>query len=219
MQCHTGLAQRTNWLAMGAALVAAGILVLAPLGCEEMFGKKKPKGLVRLGTGCLVVLPFATPNKKHFESELGSTFSTMIADLVREGCPGAKVLDARTLPAQANGQPIEKASLVDIGQALGANYVVIGEIHELTAKEPGAYKVLKGTMVISAWVFDCSDGSVPWRIVQRKYHYPRLLGGEAIPAPSDDEEEVITRVMREAAWGVAAVFRGARTDEQLRLGD
>lgn len=203
----------------GAALAGLALGVVALCGCEELLGIEKPKGVVRLGTDCLLVLPFSTPNRKPFESQLGRTFSQAVADLVREGCPAAKVLDADQIPETVDGQPVAGVPVGIIGQALGAKYVVIGEIHELRVKEPGSYKVLHGRMVLSASVFNVADGSLAWHFARRTFHWPRLVGGEEVPAPTEDEEEVIRSVMREGAWAVAAVFRGQRTPEQIRLGD
>jgi len=210
---------RRNWLALTALAAAECAALLTACGCKELLGGPEKKSLVRLNNGCLLVLPFATPNKKHFESEIGKGFSGVVAQLVRDGCPLAKVLDADDLPAAVDGQALDQLSVVAVGQALGAKYVAVGEIHDLRAKEPGSYKVLRGTMAISARVFDVNTGSLVWRCSQQRFHYPQLVGGEVIPAQTDNEEEVIRRVMKEAAWAVAAVFRGPRSDEEIRLAE
>ncbi len=219
MHMHTGHPPRGNWLAMGAAVVAAGILMLLPCGCKELFGEG-PRGRVKLGNGRLVVVPFATPPKrKHFESEIGKLFARTVADLVREGCPAARVVATDEFPESIEGQSLDALSPIELGQALSANYVAIGEIHELQAKEPGSYKLLKGTIVISARVYDVKDEALIWQITKQKFHWPRLVGGEMVPADTEDEEEVIRKTMREAAWAVAAVFRGPRSDRDLLLGN
>jgi hypothetical protein len=66
-------------------------------------------------------------------------------------------------------------------------------------------------------VIDVRAGGPAWRVTRQEYSYPRLAIGESIPAPIDDAEEVVRRTMREAAWGVAAVFRGSRLPEEIRL--
>jgi len=208
--------RRKRWPAIGAAALAVGALALATCACEEFLGlTTPPKGAVRLGNGTLVVFPFATPKRSHFESDVGRVFAKVVGDLVRVNCLGAKVLDPDDLPATIEGRAIATVPLLRTAKALGATYAVIGEIHELRAKEPGSYRVLKGTMVMSARIYDARKGALVWQIVQRKYHYPRLLGTEAVPAETQDEEVVIRKVMREAAWGIVSVFRGPRTDQEL----
>ncbi len=205
-------------LAAAALLAAVGALALVPCGCEDLFGTvKRPKGFLNLGSDTLLILPFATPNRKYFESEVGKAFSLVIVDLVRQGCRAAKVLDFDAVSAAVPGQDIAQVPFAELGQSVGARYVVVGEIHEVRGKDPKSYRVFRGTMVISARAIDVRTGAVAWRLSQQEYNYPRLAIGESIPAPIDNEEEVIRRVMREAAWGVAAVFRGSRLPEEIRL--
>ncbi|HUT34057.1 MAG TPA: hypothetical protein VNE39_11285 [Planctomycetota bacterium] len=212
--------RRPRWLATAAMLASIALLLLLPCGCEELFGgPTRPKGFVNVGSSSVLILPFATPSRKPFESELGRSFSEAIAELVRQGCRAAKVLSADHLPGTINGVDIAQLPAVAVGQAVGARYVAFGEIHELRSKDPGSYKVLHGTMVISARVFDTKEAELVWRLDRRTYHYPRLALGEVIPSEIQDEEEVIRRVMTEAAWAVAAVFRGSRTSEEIRLGN
>lgn len=203
--------------ARGLAAAAAIAALLLPCGCEELIFGSKPKGVVSLGNKRLLVLPFATPNRKPFESEIGKTFSRVVAQLVRDGCPLARVFDADDVPASIEGQDTEQVPLAGLGHALGVQYIAVGEIHELRAKVPGSYKVLQGTMVLSARVVDVADGAVVWQFARRKFYYPRPIAGEMIPAETDDEEEVIRSVMKEGAWAVAAVFRGSRSNEDIRL--
>ncbi|MBM4039359.1 MAG: hypothetical protein FJ290_12670 [Planctomycetes bacterium] len=205
-------------LAAAVLLATIGVLALLPCGCEELFGgPARPKGFLNLGTDTVLILPFATPNRKYYESEVGKAFSLIIVDLVREGCRMAKVLDYDALTAAVPGQDIAQVPFPDLGQSVGARYVVVGEVHELRGKDPKSFGVFRGKMVISARVIDVRTAAVAWRLTQQEYYYPRLAIGESIPAPIDDEEEVVRRVMREAAWGVAAVFRGSRSREEIRL--
>lgn len=204
-----------------AAGLAAALLATAALlplcGCEDLLGEE-PKPPVRLGTRTLLVLPFATPNRKHFESGIGRAFSLIVAELVRNGCPGAKVIDAGQLPETIEGRPLGEFSVIELGTLFKAAYVAVGEIHELRTKDPGSYKVLKGSMVLSARVLDIEMGGVAWQMDRKKFHYPRLVVGEALPAETEDEEEVARGVMREGAWAIAGVFRKPRSYEDVRLG-
>ena len=206
-------------LARASALLGAALLAIAPVGCDDaMFGgRQKPP--IPLGTRSLVVLPFATRNRKHFESDVGRLFSKVTAQLVRDGCPAGKVADATDLPEAVEGQKLEDLSLQEAGKVLGADYVVIGEIQELKAKNPGSFRTLHGVMILSARICDVRTGAIVWQITQRKFHYPRLVGGEEVPAPTEDEQEVIQRLMVEAAWSIAAQFRGARLPEEYLLSD
>ncbi|HPD15583.1 MAG TPA: hypothetical protein PLE19_11560 [Planctomycetota bacterium] len=207
-------------LRKGLLLTGLGLLTLVACGCEEWLGLTYGRpGIVRLGRGSVVVLPFATPGRKYFESEVGRRFSHVVADLIREGCPAARVIDCDGLPETIEGQSLDQIPIADIGNALGADYVVIGELHELRSKDPGSYRVLKGTIVVSARVFESRSGSVIWQIMKRTSHYPHLVAGEQVPAETTNEEEVILKVMREGAWPIAAVFRGPRSHEELRLAD
>ncbi len=200
-------------------LFGVGLVALAPCACEQWLGFSGSRpGLVRLGRGSVVVLPFATPGRTYFESEVGRAFSHVVSDLIREGCPAARVIDCDGLPESIEGQRLDQIPIADLGSVLGVDYVV-GEIHELRSKDPGSYKVLKGTIVVSARVFESRSGSLIWQTIKRTSHYPHLVAGEPVPAETMNPEEVVLKVMREGAWPIAAVFRGPRTPEELRLAD
>ena len=197
-----------RWLARARAALIPSLALLS-VGCiPGLFGGAR--ATIPLGTGTLAVLPFATPTKSYFESEVGARFSREIARLVREGCRAANVIDVDRIPTTIDGRPADELSVTELGRALGANYMVIGEIHDLRAKDPKTRYVLKGTMVISARAFGTHEGKILWSVSRRTVHYPPPIGGEEIPAVESDEEEVIHKVMREAAWVVAEVFRGPR---------
>jgi hypothetical protein len=213
-----GLLRRSPSLSPAALRLAIALLALVPCGCIELFGNvPRPKGFLNLGTDTVLVLPFSTPNRKFYESEVGKTFSLVVVDLLRAGCPRGKVLDLDAVTATAPGHGLDEMSFAEIGDSVGARYVIAGEIHELRSKDPKSYGVLRGRMVISAQVIDVRAGGPAWRVTRQEYSYPRLAIGESIPAPIDDAEEVVRRTMREAAWGVAAVFRGSRLPEEIRL--
>ena len=185
-------------------------LCVASQGCvlSRMFGGTGSR--VDLHGKRLVVLPFATPNRQRFESMVGARFSKEIAELVRDGCPSATVLEAEELPKEIDGHAMADLSVMELADGLKADYLVVGEILALRGKDPKSFKVLHGTMVLSARVVDVAKAELVWKTERRTFHYPKLLGGEPIPAMEQDEGKVIEKVMREGAWGVAEVFRGPR---------
>ncbi|MFP4056532.1 MAG: hypothetical protein ACLF0G_06665 [Candidatus Brocadiia bacterium] len=164
------------------------------------------------------MLPFATRGRSYFESKLGARFSRMIAREVSAEWPRATVQDADRLPASFRqrgaralgvGEVIGDADAAGIGEALGADYLVVGEIHELRGKDPKSFGVLQGTMVVSARLVDVERGRVVWQLSRHAFHYPPpISGGELVPAREKDEAEVVRKVMLEAARGIAVPFTG-----------
>jgi len=201
-----------NRRAAGAAVALA--LAATCQGCflSGLFGGTGSR--IDLHRKRLVVLPFATPNRPRFESAVGARFSKEVAELVRDGCPSATVLEAEELPEEIDGNPIAELSVMELADGLKADYLVVGEILVLRGKDPKSFKVLHGTMVLSARVVDVAKAEIAWKTERRTYHYPELLGGEPLPATEQDETDVIKKVMREAAWGVAEVFRGPRDPDE-----
>lgn len=158
----------------------------------------------------IAVLPFATPQRSYFESRLGARFSEDVAEVLRGALSSAGVLSARDLPREAGGRPLGRLTMAQLADALGADYLVIGEIHELRGKEPKSFKFLKGTMVVTARLYSAGEGRLVKQMPRRTFHYPPLLAGEPIPAQDKDEEVVVRKVMQEGARGVAELLTGAR---------
>ena len=192
-----------------AALALLAPLALVPSGC--FYGLfEGVKSDVPIGRGTVAVMPFATPTRTYFESPLGEGFGTQVAEIIRKGCPASKVLGPLDLPQTVRGRQLAQIPLKDLGKALGADYMLIGEILELRAKEPKTSQFLKGTMVLSARVVDVKAGKAIWQIERRTYHYPALFANEIVPADERDEETVLKKVMIEAARGVAEPFTGTK---------
>jgi len=190
---------------------------LTACGCLP-FGLGGSRAAVPLKRSKAIILPFSMPHSSYFESQVGARFSREVAQLVRAECPSAAVQDADGVPDAIRQQGIKDlkagdrigdASLVQLGDDLGADYVMIGEIHDVKGKDPKSFGVLAGTMVVSARVADVRMGKVVWQMEREKFRYPPLLGGqEEMPAQEKDEEQVVRKVMHVAAIGVSSVFTG-----------
>jgi hypothetical protein len=212
-------------VASGLLAVSAACAALLAAGCHPSSrGTASPT--VKLGSGTLAVLPFATPTRSYFESKVGARLSRHIATAVRTGCPSATVLDVDGILARLAAKGIEapkagRFSVVKLGELLGADYVAFGEIHELAGRPPKSFGVLRGKMVVSARVEDIrvpGKRSVVWLVEREKYHYPPLfLGKDEIAADETEEEVVAKKVMLEAAGGIAAVFTGRKPAFDQRL--
>jgi len=204
----------TRWI----ALIPLGLLAAVASGCfpAGLFGTGG-NAPVPLKRERVLIVPFATPQRSYFESELGARFSRDLAEVVRQSCPRAEVLDADNLPEGMLGQKNPQLSVAELGKSLGADYVLVGEIHELRGKDPKSFRVLRGTMVVVARVIDTQAGRVIWQGNRREFHYPPPLFGEPMPAQETEEEQVVRKVMLEAALGVAEVFTGPRKEERRSL--
>ena len=191
------------------AVVLAGVVACGGCGFFDYLGGTGRGGVPTRGRR-IVVLPFATPQRSYFESRLGARFSEDVAEVLRAALPSATVVAARDLPAEVGGLPLERMTLAQLAETLGADYLVIGEIHALRGKEPKSFRVLKGTMVLTARLYSAAKGRVVKEMPKRTFHYPPLLGGEPIPAQETDEEVVVRKVMKEGARGVAELLTGPR---------
>ena len=93
-------------------------LALVVTGCP--FDSGHTKAIVDLKNGTLVVLPFSTPNKSRYDTEVGATFGREVAELVHKECPEAKVVGPEGLPMSIDGQTLDKFAYQDLGLRLGA---------------------------------------------------------------------------------------------------
>ncbi len=197
------------------AFLATGCLSFVGRSCmPDNPGVVEPT--VRLGSGTLAVLPFATPGASYFESKIGARFSRDVADVLRPAVPSATVLDVDGVLERVDPPRSGSFSIVRLGESLGADYILYGEIHELSGRPPKSFGVLQGRMIVTARVIDVRNRREVWLAERKKYRYPPLLlGKEEAPADETDEEVVVMKTMQEAAQGVAAVFTGS----QRPLGD
>jgi len=211
--------EKTNWqLAVSRRktglfrLVLMAWLALLSWGCGlfDLQSGGGTRAIVRLGRKRLVVLPFSMRDWSYFESKVGARLSRQIAEIIRARRRSADVVDVDGLPESVKRLRLDEQSMVeDLGKRLDADYVLIGEIHDLRAKDPKTFGVLMGTMVVSARVTDVRQGKVVWRMEREKVRYPRPLFGEyPLPARETDKLEVIRKVMNEAAIEIASVFTG-----------
>lgn len=192
------------------------LLAFVLVGCLPGLGERctpadpgvvKPQ--VSLGRGTLAVLPFATPRSEYFASKVGARFSRDVAAVIEAALPAAKVLDVDDILELIEPPKSSSFSIVRMGEDLNADYLLFGEIHDLSGKPPKSFGVLKGSMSVTARVVDVRGRRIVWRAERESYRYPpKLVGKEEIPADETDEEEVIKKTMKEAAKGLASVFTG-----------
>lgn len=198
--------------------LAPALLAFAASGCLSFVGRSclpenpgTESAVVRLGSGTLAVLPFATPGASYFDSKIGARFSRDVGEVVGEALPNATVLDADAVLERVDAPKGSSFSIVRLGEDVGADYVLYGEIHRLSGRPPRSYGVLQGTMVLTARVIDVRNRKEVWQAERETYRYPPLLmGKEEAPADETDEETVIRKTMQEAARGLAAVFTGRK---------
>jgi TolB-like protein len=189
-------------------LLATGCLAFVGRSCApDNPGVAGPA--VDLGRGTLAVLPFATPGAPYFKSKIGARFSRDVADAVRPALPNATVVDVDGILERIDPPKGPAFSIVRLGESLGADYILYGEIHELSGRPPRSYGVLQGRMTVTARVVDVRNRREVWLSEREKYRFPPPLAGkEETFADETDEEVVIKKTMQEAAKGVAAVFTG-----------
>jgi len=192
------------------------LLVCVATGCLSFVGRScMPDNpgvvtpTVKLGSGTLAVLPFATPGASYFESKVGARFSRDVADAVSAALPSAAVLYVDGVLERVDPPKGSSFSIVRMGENIGADYVLIGEIHSLSGKPPKSFGVLQGKMVVSARVVDVRNRREVWFSERETYRYPPLfLGKDEVPADETDEEKVLRETMLEGAKGVASIFTG-----------
>lgn len=207
--------------------LAVLLLALSGLACRGCLsltgGDTRGDGDLDLRRKRLFVIPFATRGPRgasYFKSTVGRYFSREVAGVIRACCPDADVRDADDLPDDLIDVEVVRESWMSIGERLKADYLLIGEIHELRGKEPRAIKLYKGTMRVAACVLSLKEeGKVVWRTRPTvcKFIYPRAMAGlEEIPADVPDAEAAMITVMRKAAIAIAVPFIGEEAATELR---
>ena len=216
MKAMAGVGRRFGGTTTGRIALAASVgLALAAAGCLPGLGGGS-RAKVPLHGKVLMIAPFRMPGATYFKSEVGAEFSQQIASVVLGDLPRATLITIDDVPPEllerkmVDGRPVQLLPS-EVAAAMGARYVLIGEIKTLRGKPPGSYGILQGAMTLSARVVDLEERKIVWRTATKRktYYYPsRLAGTEDIPAPDKSEGQVIRKVMYRAALDIATVFTG-----------
>jgi hypothetical protein len=196
------------------------LLPLIAAGCGLFSAEGRTDETIRIGRGKVAILPFSMRGRSYFESAVGAHFGRDIVAALREPFPNANIDGPDEVPEDLAreyadvlhaGDVMGNRLLLQIGERLGATYVVAGEIHTIRGKDPKSFGVLKGTMVVSARIVDVPATKLAWRLDRKTFNYPpRLLGREEIPADEADEATVLKKLMQEAAKGLVEPFTGRK---------
>jgi hypothetical protein len=150
--------------AMHKAVALALSLVLLP-GCGifvEPYVTIEPK--VNLAKKKrLLVVPFSDSQHLYFDSADGVELAELIIGEVQAGVPKARLVELEELRRLYGGQDLESVGWTTVGQALGADYVLVGRINSFTLRDPRTPNFLLGNLTLDLRVVSVADGSVVFR--------------------------------------------------------
>jgi len=140
-------------------VLAPVLLVL--LGCTALIPAHvtiEPK--VNLAKKTLLVVPFSDSQHAYFDSRDGTDLAQLVIREVRQGAPKAKVVELDELRRLYGGQDLGSLGWQTVGEALGADYVLVGRINSFALRDPRAPNFLLGNIVLELKVVSVADGSV-----------------------------------------------------------
>jgi hypothetical protein len=149
---------------MHKAVALALSLVLLP-GCGifvEPYVNIEPKvNLAKKKT--LLVVPFSDAEHASFASADGVELAELIIREVQAGAPKARLVELEDLRRLYGEQDLEAVGCTTVGQALGADYVLVGRIESFTVRDPRAPNFLLGHLTLDLKVVSVADGSTFFR--------------------------------------------------------
>lgn len=144
-------------------LLLLGFVVLVLPGCPwfiPRYTTLDPE--VDLTKKTLLVVPFSDTDNTYFASQDGNALAGLVIREVSTGAKKARLVDPEELRRLFPGRDLESVGWQNVGQAVGADYVLVGHIESFRLKDSGSPNLYMGTIVLRLKVVNAADGSVVW---------------------------------------------------------
>jgi len=182
-------------------------MVIAGQGCFMV-----PARLDAAGKRVLVI-PFQDRRDYYFHSADGLVLAKLAAKRLKDLSPRTDVVDAELARSELALRKSANPHWEELGRSLACDYIVIGEILSLTARDPAFIGLLKGKLVTRVTVFDVSADSFCYQETLAS-QYPPATEPYGIPVHDASEDFVRQAVIALGADQIAGIFvahrRGAR---------
>jgi len=199
-----------------ALLLSAACFVVSAGGCAEYYhlqGLRKVKAMYDPAGRTMLIIPFKDPIFDYFESSEGCSIAV---------CAGDYIARHRITPVLYEGFFPEKVKAAygeqkaDFYEALKAaaraaesELVLVGQINEIHDGNPQDVGVIKGSMFISAQLYDMKADARPvWYMRREKIIYPEGLAYQAgVPATDMTRAELRHKMLVKAGETIGKAFR------------
>lgn len=183
------------------------LLVFGGEGCWLLYGEGAPK--LDAANKRVLIIPFQDRWAYYYHSADGEALADSASRRLAQLSSRTELIEAES--AQSMLPPTEPThkDWQEIGKALRADYIVMGEIVSLTTREPDVIGMLRGKLVARVAVFDSSTGSFCYQesFISR---YPSPSQPYGIPVHDTSEEAIKQAVITLAADYIAGIFVGWR---------
>jgi len=157
-----------------------GLVMVALPGCPLFippYVTVEPE--VDLKDKTLLVVPFSDAENTYFASPDGVALASMITQEVRRGAKKARVVDPAEVQRLFPGKDLETVGWQRVGQAVGADYVLVGHIDTFSVRDPKDPNLLMGTIAVRLKVVDTVDGSLVYSLMPPESRYRWSASGRA----------------------------------------
>jgi hypothetical protein len=154
----------------------------------------------------IVFVPFCEPDLYYFESKRGMEISALLAHLVQSKSNELKVVDIAPAIALIRGKDPDAIDWQEVGRATGADYIVLGFVKTLRAKDPEYVNCYKGRFHAQIALIQTATGAELMR-EDVAVSYPS--GSFAQPVLSvleTTEDEVLQKVKERGVMKMAEFF-------------
>ena len=161
-------------------LLLLGFVVLVLPGCPWFIPRHTtldPE--VDLTEKTLVVVPFSDADNSYFAYQDGNDLAGLVIREVSAGAPEAHLVDPEEVRRLFPGRDLEAVGWQNVGQAVGADYVLVGHIESFRLKDPGNPNLYMGTIVLRLKVVNVADGLVVWSAAPQDTKYRWSASGHS----------------------------------------
>ena len=151
----------------------------------------------------VVIIPFKDDNYPYFESRDGSELSERVAGQMRRHLSRTRFVSALPISKKFDSTQIENMEVDELGKAVRADRVLVGNLREFSTSEPGTIGILRGTCRIDLVLFDAPKKQSIWK-QSFKIHYPER--GVGIPSIDTTPEKIREELLKLVSDTIAKKF-------------
>jgi TolB-like protein len=154
----------------------------------------------------IVFVPFRERDLYYFESGLGMEISALLAHLVRSKSNELKVVDIAPAEALIKGRDPDAIDWQEVGRATGADYIVLGFIKTLRAKDPEFVNCYKGRFYAQIALIQAATGAELMREDVTTSYPSDNFAQPFLSVVETTEDEVLQKVKERGVIKMAELF-------------
>lgn len=159
------------WMLLAAVCLPA--LIGCPISNLVSPDMRTVEREVNLDGKTVTVIPFKDQRQPYFESADGMDLAQAVSAQFRMHVPTTRVVSPQPIREKYEPLELEKVGVDKLGEATGAQLILVGDIKQFTVQDPNSIGVLRGTCQVDLLLFDTATRKQLWTR-SLTIHYPEV---------------------------------------------